>query len=220
MSTMSWLSIVNLFVLAGVASSTPDAVSRKQEVGSALTNITLGHDLSSLVLSDEARASLYSISNINMFAGQRDKPLVWPYWSLDCTACEAAAALIISLFDIGTPLEEIEAAVILLCIELNIEAPEVCDGAVHSFGYHLEYILQQGADITAFTFCGVFVGGDCGNQGQINDWTVEVPGDKPVNDEVSPPADEIDVINVLQLADVHIDLTYTQGNYTPGTKKH
>ena len=68
---------------------------------------------------------------------------MWPYWSLDCTACEAAAALIIALFDIGTPLDEIERDVITLCITLNIEAAEVCEGAVHSFGYQLQYILTQ-----------------------------------------------------------------------------
>ena len=62
---------------------------------------------------------------------------MWPYWSLDCTACEAAAALVIQLFAAGLPLEEIEAAVIRLCVALQIEAEEVCVGAVTSFGPQL-----------------------------------------------------------------------------------
>ena len=184
----------------------------RAEVHSALVNLTQGYHLTSLTLSSEARASLHSISNINIFP-QRDKTPVWPFWSLDCTACEAAAALIISLFDVGTPLEEIEAAVVILCIQLDIEAPEVCQGAVHSFGYHLEYILSHGEDVSAFLFCGVFVGGDCGNQGAINDWTVDVPGDKPVNDVLDTPDTDAPTLKVLQLADVHIDLTYTPGKH-------
>ena len=76
--------------------------------------------MSSVSLTGSALASLHSISNINFFP-QRLKPQVWPYWSLDCTACEAAAALIIGLFQSGTPLEEVEDAVILLCITLGTE---------------------------------------------------------------------------------------------------
>ena len=185
-------------------------VDTKYEVFSALTNISRGHDLASLDLSARARASVYSISNINIFE-QRDKEPVWPYWSLDCTACEAAAALIIGLFDIGTPLAEIEDAVINLCITLEIEAAEVCTGAVHGFGYHLEYILNQGKDVSPALFCGVFVGGDCGDQGEINDWYVDVPGDKPEPETVVDPSEASTMLKVLHLADVHVDLTYTPG---------
>ena len=169
-----------------------------------------GHALTSLSLSDSARASLHSISNLNIVP-QRDKQPVWPYWSLDCTACEAAAALIIGLFQSGTPLEEIEAAVILLCTTLGIEAAEVCEGSVRSFGWQVEYILQQRPDISAPLLCGVFIGGDCGDQGQVNDWTVDVPGDKPPQVEVESPVEDGQVYRVLQLADIHVDLTYTPG---------
>ena len=183
-----------------------------EEVRSALKRLSQGEDVSSLQLSEAARASLHSISNINMFGEQRHKPMVWPGWSLDCTACEAAAALIIGLFDIGAPLEDIEAAVIQLCIALNIEAAEVCEGAVHGFGYQLEYILKQGENITPALFCGVFVGGECGDQGQINDWEVPVPGDKPDLGEVTGPGEDTEVLRVLQVADVHVDLTYLPGS--------
>ena len=183
----------------------------KYEVFSALTNISRGQNLASLDLSAMARASVHSISNINIFE-QRDKEPVWPYWSLDCTACEAAAALIIGLFDIGTPLAEIEDAVINLCITLEIEAAEVCTGAVHGFGYHLEYILNQGEDVSPALFCGVFVGGDCGDQGEINDWYVDVPGDKPEPETVVDPSEASTMLKVLHLADVHVDLTYLPGS--------
>ena len=36
-----------------------------------------------------------------------------------------------------------------------------------------EYILAEGGEsVTPALFCGVFVGGDCGDQGAINDWEV------------------------------------------------
>ena len=71
--------------------------------------------------------------------------------------------------------------------------------------------------MTPALFCGVFVGGDCGDQGEINDWVVEVPQDKPQPDIVSDPADNGQMLRVLQLADVHIDLTYTPGKIKLGT---
>ena len=33
---------------------------------------------------------------------------------------------------------------------------------------------QLGKNVSADLFCGVFVGGDCGDTGTINDWTVIV----------------------------------------------
>ena len=172
-----------------------------EEVRSALVRLSQGEDVTSLEMSEAARASLHSISNINMFGEQRLKTTVWPGWSLDCTACEAMAVLIIGLFESGTPLEEIETAVIRLCITLDIESAEVCEGMVHGFGYQFEYILNQAENVTPGLFCGVFVGGDCGDQGQINDWEVEVPGDKPVMEEIDGPAESTEVLTVLQIAD-------------------
>ena len=180
------------------------------QVESALRNMSRGQALTSQSLSDSALASLHSVRNLNLFP-QRLKPQVWPHWSLDCTACEAAAALIIGLFQSGAPLEQIEEAVILLCTTLGIEAAEVCEGSVRSFGWQVEYVLQQRQDVTPALFCGVFIGGDCGDQGEINDWTVELPGDKPVVGEVETPGEDSQVYRVLQLADIHVDLTYSPG---------
>ena len=202
-----------LFGLLLVCSSLQaESEAAVEEVRSALVRLSQGEDVTSLEISEAARASLHSISNINMFGEQRLKTMVWPGWSLDCTACEAIAVLIIGLFESGTPLEEIETAVINLCITLNIESAEVCEGMVHGFGYQLEYILNQGENITPGLFCGVFVGGDCGDQGQINNWEVEVPGDKPAKENITGPADGYQVFRVLQVADVHVDLTYLPGS--------
>ena len=39
----------------------------------------------------------------------------------------------------------------------------------------VEYIVNElGENASADLFCGVFVGGDCGDTGTINDWTVIV----------------------------------------------
>ena len=37
---------------------------------------------------------------------------------------------------------------------------------------------ELGENATADIFCGVFVGGDCGDSGAINDWTVSFDHDK------------------------------------------
>ena len=70
---------------------------------------------------------------------------------------------------------------------------------------------MKGNDVTPAMFCGVFVGGDCGDQGSINDWTVDVPADKPDTVTVADPGDNVSLLRVLHLADVHVDLTYTPG---------
>ena len=166
-------SIIVCWLVLSSAEAGPEHRLDVLQVESALRNLSQGQDLTSLTdLTDSALASLHSVRNLNLFP-QRLKPLAWPYWSLDCTACEAAAALIIGLFQSGAPLEQIEEAVILLCTTLGIEAAEVCEGSVHSFGWQVEYVLQQRQDVTPALFCGVFLGGDCGDQGEINDWTVD-----------------------------------------------
>ena len=203
-------SFIAGWILLCSAEAGPQEQPDVLQVQSALRNLSQGQDLGSQRLSASALASLHSVRNLNMFP-QRPKPLAWPHWSLDCTACEAAAALIIGLFQSGAPLEQIEEAVILLCTSLGIEAPEVCEGSVRSFGWQVEYVLQQRQDVTPALFCGVFIGGDCGDQGEINDWTVELPGDKPVVGEVETPGEEAAVLRVLQLADIHVDLTYSPG---------
>ena len=202
---------LSLLFLSLTNASHSQAVS---EVVAALQNLTRGPDMfRPEQLSEEAFASLSSLSNLDMFSQRRPRELVWPYWSLDCTACEAAGQLLIGLFRAGTPLWEVEVAVISLCIVLDLEAVEVCEGMVHNYGYQVEYILQKGEDITADLFCGVFVGGDCGDVGAINEWTVDIPelplkptGEIPDTPDASSPS-----LRVLQITDVHLDLSYTVG---------
>ena len=40
---------------------------------------------------------------------------------------------------------------------------------------------------------------------------MDIPGDKPPQVEVESPAEDSEVYKVLQLADIHVDLTYTPG---------
>ena len=194
---------------------------------------------------------------------------MWPYWSLDCTACEAAAALVIQLFAAGLPLEEIEAAVIRLCVALQIEAEEVCVGAVTSFGPQLgtvqlcigtkcflHFLRSFSSESptsrrhmhTCFIFAPVRVhpgrgrgerhprpllrrlrgrrlrrpgrhqrlGGEHWivwiSASQCPHLQVAVAGDKPAVEEVAGPGEGVAVARVLQLADVHVDLSYSPGS--------
>merc|ERR1719285_46947 len=168
------------------------------------------------LMSEEAFASLSSLRNINMFP-QRSKPVAWPGWSLDCSACEAAAYILLELFKAGTPLWEVEVAISSLCILLEIEAPEVCDGMVHNYGYQVEYIVNNlEEEATAALVCGVFVGGDCGSQGTINDWTIDIP-EKPKDLSAvgsSRHQSSGETLRVLQITDVHMDLSYLPGSPT------
>merc|ERR1711892_234988 len=183
------------------------------EVAVALKNLTSGHEFLPETMSAKAQASLYSLSNINMIE-QRPKEPVWPYYNIDCNGCTAAATLFIAMFKAGTPLWEIEVAVTSLCIILEIEVAEVCQGAVHNYGYQVEYIMQNMENPSPELFCGVFVGGDCGNQGNINGWEVEIPEspEKPPITYPESPDNTISELKVLQITDVHIDLSYLPGS--------
>jgi len=169
-------------------------------------------------MSPKARASLTSFANVNVFSQRRVRRQVeWPKseWSLDCAACEAGAILLIGLIQAGTPLWEVEVAVTSLCIALQIEAVEVCEGMVHNYGYQVEYIVNQlGENASAELFCGVFVGGDCGDTGTINDWTVELPGNKPMPVSPERPTNSTARLRALQVTDVHLDLSYLVGSPT------
>jgi len=190
------------------------------EVKTALVNLTQPnstvepHHLDKM--SPKARASLSSIANVNMFSQRRlKKPVPEAEWSLDCAACEAGATLLIELIQAGTPLWEVEVAVTSLCIALQIEAVEVCEGMVHNYGYQVEYIVNElGQNASADIFCGVFVGGDCGATGTINDWTVDLPDNKPTPTSPEPPTNSTSRLRVLQVTDVHLDLSYQVGSPT------
>jgi len=186
------------------------------EVQEALRNLTQGPEsFRPDVLSEEALASLQSITNLNMFPG-RPKTMVWPHYTVDCAACEAAVSLVLYMFQSGTPLWEVEVALSSLCIVLHIEAAEVCDGMVHNYGYQVEYIVNNlGERATPQLVCGVFIGGDCGDQETINDWTIDIPPLPEVPPTVTPGSPMIadsSTIRVLQIADVHLSRTYLPGS--------
>ena len=185
-----------------------------KEVDSALRNITTKNGIfNPEEMSLDARAKLYAISNINIF-DKRPKEPVWPYYDIDCDTCLLAATLLIDLFQAGTPLWEIEVAVTSLCIVLEIEMPEVCEGSVHNYGYQVEYILQHMSDPAPELLCGVFVGGECGDQTSVNGWEVEIPElpEKPAVTVPEDPDETISELRVLQITDVHIDMSYLPGS--------
>merc|ERR1712223_301020 len=208
-------ALVQLSLVTAIGSVNHDEVVA--EVKTALTNLTQTNSTDHLhEMSPEAQKSVKSIANVNLFSQRRlEKPAPDSAWSLDCAACEAGATLLIELFQTGVPLWEVEVAVTSLCILLQIEAAEVCEGMVHNYGYQVEYIVNQlGKNVSADLFCGVFVGGDCGDTGTINDWTVEVPGNKPMPSSPEPPSNSSDRLRVLQVTDVHLDLSYLVGSPT------
>jgi len=185
-----------------------------KEVESALRNITNRDGIFEPdEMSLEARAKLYAFSNINIF-DQRPKEPVWPYYDIDCNTCMLAATLLIDLFQAGTPLWEIEVAVASLCIVLEIELPEVCEGSIHNYGYQVEYILQHMSDPSPALLCGVFVGGECGDQENVNGWVVDIPEfpEKPPVLVPEDPDETISELKVLQITDVHIDMSYLPGS--------
>merc|ERR1712004_900237 len=168
-------ALAQLSLVTAIGSVNHDEVVA--EVKTALTNLTQTNSTDHLrEISPEAQKSVKYIANVNLFSQRRlEKPEPDSAWSLDCAACEAGATLLIELIQAGVPLWEVEVAVTSLCILLQIEAAEVCEGMVHNYGYQVEYIVNQlGKNVSADLFCGVFVGGGCGDTGTINDWTVKL----------------------------------------------
>ena len=132
---------------------------------------------------------------------------------LTCDACIVAAEAVIDLFLLGASIEVIEEAALVVCDLFNIEDHEVCRGSIWNYAPQLEYILSQrrvrGSEVCAI----LLLQEGCGAFDEVNGWTVELPAVEkpPVATPSLPPAGS-PTRKVLQISDIHLDLSYTIGS--------
>ena len=128
-----------------------------------------------------------------------------------CTACVVALEAIIDLFLIGASPDLLEEAALVVCDLFNIENHDVCKGAIHNYVPQFEYIFSQ-RRVTGREACAILLGNGCGASDEVNAWTVQLPDiEKPVVSEPTPPSPGSPTRKILQLSDVHLDLSYEIG---------
>jgi len=131
---------------------------------------------------------------------------------LVCNACVVGVEAIVDLYLLGYDIVSIEEVALIVCDLFNIEDHNVCDGAIHNYGPQLEYILDN-RRLTGQHACAIVLGNGCGDTEGVNSWTVDLPSDpKPDVQPPMPPSPDSPTMKILQISDVHLDLSYTIGS--------
>jgi len=129
-----------------------------------------------------------------------------------CTACIVGIEALIDIIKLGASVEVVEEAALIICDIFHIEDHEVCQGAIQNYAPQLVYIVTE-RHVTGQEACAIVLANDCGAQETINGWTVALPAvPKPAVEPPTPPAPGSPTRRILQIADVHLDLSYTIGS--------
>merc|ERR1711970_436993 len=128
-----------------------------------------------------------------------------------CDACIVGIEAIVDLVMLGVDITQVEEVALIVCDLFNIEDHDVCDGAIHNYAPQLDYIIHE-RRITGQHACAIALGNGCGDP-SVNSWTVDLPLDpKPEVVPPSPPQPDSPTMKILQISDVHLDLSYTIGS--------
>jgi len=189
---------------------TSDQLLQNKLKQSLATILTTPHDQIDLaaVIPDELLKITPYLRHLNM-----KTPVKMPkaVKSVLCNSCVVGMEALADLIYIGASLEKVEKAVIFLCEVLNIEDDQVCEGAVANYAPMFVYIFSQ-RKISGREACGVLLNDGCGAYEYINEWTVDLPvHPKPDVLPPTPPASDAPSRKVLQISDIHLDLSYTVG---------
>ncbi|XP_068205913.1 sphingomyelin phosphodiesterase-like [Palaemon carinicauda] len=127
-----------------------------------------------------------------------------------CTVCIDAAILLQEAYASGMHEVVIEQLIILLCSDLHLFPDDVCDGMVKLEGEGVLYILNN-TNYDLETVCGFMLDGHCDKK-ELDPWTLQIPGDKPLPDDPEPVLPATNTIRILHITDSHMDLEYTEGS--------
>ena len=94
---------------------------------------------------------------------------------------------IFGLIEAGGDPDEVVEILIAGCVLLNIYNEPVCRGAIEAYWPPLVYMHENTEGFGPQRFCGLLVGGECGEAEQLNDWAIEVPQGKPPVEEPTMP---------------------------------
>ena len=130
-----------------------------------------------------------------------------------CDACIVGAEAIIDMFLLGIDIELIENTALVLCDLFEIEDHDVCRGAIRNYAPQIQYIISQ-KRVHGREFCAlVLMQEGCGAYDEINNWTVDLPSvEKPPVETPRLPEPGLPTMKVLQISDIHLDLSYTIGS--------
>ncbi|KRT84121.1 hypothetical protein AMK59_1728, partial [Oryctes borbonicus] len=113
----------------------------------------------------------------------------------------------------GTPVDEIKAKFVSICVEFKIENEVVCSGIFDVFSPDVLPILNV-TKISVAQICSLCLGEVCGDvQNPLHDWEIKFPSvPKPVLKERIDYVEGAPTFKVLHLSDTHLDPNYEEGS--------
>jgi len=137
---------------------------------------------------------------------------------IECPTCQLAITLALSFLEQGTE-DEVEQALINLCIDLEIVDDDVCEGIVR-LEFPSVYHLLKNRPLQMNDLCGFLLQNmDCGVLNDtLTSWDISIDPDMPTFVEPDPLPETLETVQILHLTDIHPDALYAEGSLTECTK--
>jgi len=183
-------------------------IKLKHDLLRAISASVLQGGVNSSALSDELNSVVTYMKHLKL-----KDPVRLPknVKSTVCSSCILGVETLSDLIYVGSPIKVIEKAIIFMCEIFNIEHDHICEGAVANYAPLFQYIFSE-RRVSGREACAILMNDGCGAFELINEWTVDLPvHDKPDVVDPQPPAPDAPSRKVLQISDVHLDLSYTVG---------
>ncbi|RWS11022.1 sphingomyelin phosphodiesterase-like protein, partial [Dinothrombium tinctorium] len=126
-----------------------------------------------------------------------------------CFACKLTMALLQHLIEYGKQGDELVHLIDSVCLKLDIETPEVCNGIVRVFRDEFLAVISK-VVVNPSEVCGIILGNSCAPvHNPLHNWSVPLP-----NIPKPPVAPKIQLksvtkkLRVLHISDTHIDPHY------------
>jgi len=204
---MLLVSLLTLAATSAAFATNPRQIRLRSSLDTLLS--TPPHLVNSSYIPEEMNILLPFMRHLNL---KEPKEMSSEARDLTCDACIVGAEAIIDLILIGANIELIEEAALVVCDIFEIEDHEVCRGAIWNYAPQLQYILSK-RRVRGGEVCAIVLGQGCGAFDEVNSWTVDLPGvEKPPVIPPSLPPTGSPTGKVLQISDIHLDLSYTQGS--------
>ncbi|XP_039305802.1 sphingomyelin phosphodiesterase 1 [Solenopsis invicta] len=123
-----------------------------------------------------------------------------------CIICQSVLNNILEQRRQGMSAEKIRSLAIKLCIQLNLQGEEVCDGAVTINLPIILHIVDSKPNLTASTICGVVLDSQsCPLNDPEFNWTVNIDNGPP---KLIDAKESDEILNIVQITDIHYDPKY------------
>nr|XP_022899979.1 sphingomyelin phosphodiesterase-like [Onthophagus taurus] len=111
----------------------------------------------------------------------------------------------------GLDAEDLVTMIVDLCVSMNIESKEVCEGAIKANADPVIFIVDNKPDLSGSRVCGTVLQGSGCKSDSIPEWDIKIPEGTTIDVEKGLQSDS-KPLKVLQITDIHYDPNYLPGS--------